>query len=60
MCVIFYWYPDKIPPEKNPSGKNPPEKIPLNAVEHEPVPTRVLNLTRVKRATNRNNVATEK
>ena len=31
-------YPDKIPPEKNPF-----EKIPLNAVEREPVPTRVLN-----------------
>ena len=31
-------YPDKIPPEKN-----PPEKIPLNAVEREPVTTRVLN-----------------
>ena len=31
-------YMDKIPPEKN-----PPEKIPLNAVECEPVPTRVLN-----------------
>ena len=27
------WYPDEIPPEK----------IPLNAVEREPVPTRVLN-----------------
>ena len=27
------WYPDKIPPKK----------IPLNAVEREPVPTRVLN-----------------
>ena len=27
----------------NPPGKNPPEKIPLSAVEHEPVPTRVLN-----------------
>ena len=31
-------YPDKIPPEKN-----PPEKIPLNVVEREPVPTKVLN-----------------
>jgi len=26
-----------------PPGKNPPEKIPLNAVEHEPIETRVLN-----------------
>ena len=25
------------------SGKNPPEKMFLNAVEREPVPTRVLN-----------------
>ena len=24
-------------------GKNPPEKIPLNAIEHKPVPTKVLN-----------------
>ena len=32
------YYLDKIPPEKN-----PPEEIPLNAVECEPVPTRVLN-----------------
>ena len=52
--MSFIWYPDKFPPEKNPPGKksprkkihpekNPPEKIPLNAVEREPVPTRVLN-----------------
>ena len=31
-------YPDKIPPEKITPGK-----ISLNAVEREPVPTRVLN-----------------
>ena len=31
------------PPGKNPPGKNQPEKIPLNAVEREPVPTKVLN-----------------
>ena len=31
-------YPDKIPPEKN-----HPKKILLNAVERDPVPTRVLN-----------------
>ena len=30
-------YPDKIPRKKS------PQKIPLNAVEQEPVPTRVLN-----------------
>ena len=36
-------YPDKITPEKIPPEKNPPEKILLNAVEREPVPTRVLN-----------------
>ena len=33
----------KNPPDKNPPGKNPPGKIPLNAVEREPVETRVLN-----------------
>ena len=37
------WYQDKIPPEKIPSEKIPPEKIPLNAVDREPIPTRVLN-----------------
>ena len=35
---MYIGYPDKIPP-----GKNTTEKIPLNAVEREPVPTRVLN-----------------
>ena len=30
-------------PRKQFPWKNPPEKIPLNAVEREPVPTRVLN-----------------
>ena len=39
----FFWFPDKIPPEKKSPGKNPSEKIPLNTVEREPVPTRVLN-----------------
>ena len=33
----------KPPPEKIPTEKNAPKKIPLNTVEHEPVPTRVLN-----------------
>ena len=37
------WYPGKIPPDKNLPGKNPPEKISLNAVERDPVETRVLN-----------------
>ena len=30
-------------PRQNPPGKNPPEKISLNAVEREPVESRVLN-----------------
>ena len=38
-----FQYPDKIPPEKIPLEKNSPENIPFNAVEREPVPTRVLN-----------------
>ena len=41
--IPLHWYPDKIPPEKV-----PPKKIPLNAVEREPVPTRVLNPTASK------------
>ena len=32
----------KSPRKKSP-GKNRPEKIPLNAVEREPVPTRIIN-----------------
>ena len=40
-CLIGY--PDKIPPTKIPPEKNPPEKISLNAVEREPVETKVLN-----------------
>ena len=35
--------PWKKSPRKKSPRKNPPEKIPLNAVEREPVPTRVLN-----------------
>merc|ERR1719452_359327 len=38
VYMLLSGYPDKIPP-----GKNPPEKISLNAVEREPVETRVLN-----------------
>ena len=41
--IPLHWYPDKIPPEKV-----PPKKIPLNAVEREPVPTKVLNPTASK------------
>ena len=48
----------KKSPRKKLPGKNRPEKIPLNAVEREAVESSIL--TRVKRATNRNNVATEK
>ena len=33
----------KSPRKKSSRKKNPPEKIPLNAVEREPVQTRVLN-----------------
>ena len=42
------------------TGKNLPEKIPLNAVEREPVETRVLNPNASEAATSRNNVAVEK
>ena len=41
---VYIWYPDKIPPGKIPPEKFLPKKIPLNVVEREPVPTRVLNL----------------
>ena len=40
--------------------KTSPRKIPSNAVEREPVPTRVINPNASEGATNRNNVNTEK
>ena len=43
MNSVRLRYPDKMLPERNAPGKNPLEKVPSNAVECEPVRTRVLN-----------------
>ena len=54
ILIAYLWYPDKIPSEKS------PEIISLNAVEREPVETRVLNPNASEASYKPKQLATEK